>query len=245
MNSITTTMQKANEKLGGHDKTVTTLLARFDSLIAGFKSQEGMAEKAAQLRETESILRERTQAKDNALAMLQQQIVDFQNRESVHIQSISDLQVKLNTPIAPTENPRLLQQINELECLNRGVQQEASGLQATIESLRGQVVAQDEKYAEAVENARRGEAAMEEVKALTAKAEHIKAEFEARAVMEHEKLRQELSRVSIEEKRSMTREHTNALHQVQRQLSVSRDNSVKFEEKLKDAVRAQEEQVRT
>ena len=245
VDSITTTMEDAKEKFGGHQEIVTSLLTRFDSLMAGFKSQEQLAEKVAQLREAESILRERTQAKDNSMVILQQQIVDLQNRESIHLQSISDLHVKLNTPIAPSENPRLLQQVNELECRNRDLRQEASGLQTTIDSLTEQIKTQDEKYAAAVASVRQGEAAMQEVKAFTAKAEQAKAEFEARAVMEHEKLRQELSKASIEEKRSMAREHANALYQVQHQLSNSRDNSVKIEGKLKDAMRAQEEQVRT
>ena len=211
--------------------------------MIGFKTQEQLAEKAARLRETESILRERTEAKDNSLAMLQQQIVDLQHRESMHLQSISNLQVKLNAPTAPSENPRLLQQVNELEFRNRTLQQEASGLQATIEGLREQINTQDERFAEAVENVRQGEAAMEEVKVLEAKIQQVKADFEVRAVIEHEKLRQEFSKASSEEKRSMTRGHANAMHQVQRQLSTSHDNTTKIEEKLKDAVRVQAEQV--
>ena len=243
--SITTTVEQANKELGSHHKLEANLLARFDSLIAGLKSQEDLVEKSALLREAESILHERTQANENLLALSRQQIKDLQSRESTHLQSIASFQAKLNHPIAPSENPRLLQRIDQLENQNRELQQECASLQAFIDNLKEQADAQHAKSIEVAENIRLGEVAMDEVKTLTAKIEKVKVDYERQAATELENLRQELSKASTEEKRLMARAHSNALHQLQHQLSVSRDNSVKMEGKLKEATRIREEQVST
>ena len=243
--SITTTVKEAKQELDGHHGLETNLLSRFESLIAGFKSQGDLAEKAGLLREAESTLRERTQANENLLALSREQIKDLQNRESIHLQSIANLQAKLSTPIAPNENPRLLQRVHQLETRDHDLQQEAASLQVMIDSLKEQSNVQDRKLIEATENIRQGELAMEEVKALTAKIEQVKVDYVTQANIQHESLRQELLKASIEEKRLMVREHANVLHQLQRQLSVFRDSNNKMEGKLQDATRVQEEQVGT
>ena len=247
-NSIRNCEQSAITTKEQQQQLVVSMQDGFQSLSHGIATEHTLSERIMDLREIKATVREQLQQTDKDLQGARLEIIRLQNTMSEQSSRIITLENETKCH-QRSEDPRLFLRIQELDAngrdLQRNLEIRTTEKEDLSERLQQKEVALQHLRHESSKTQTQLEQARQQIEAV----QQAKSEYEERAILEREEMRERLSRAADQEVHDLKSKHLNALQQwklkhastddryeeASSQLVITRNEKEELEKKVADA----------
>ena len=208
----------AESCLSEHADFKVSLQQQLNTLIASVKTERSLSDQLLELREEKATMLERLNARDESIAESHAFTLQLQDREKGHVHEIACLNdevsmLRTQATAAMVERQRL----QEVESLMVNMTEEMDKIRDNLTSSQEAVLRRDESVMILKQSLKSSNAELEAATSTIAKLESEKSEFESRANLRYDKMKNQLKEAAKGAREILANEHLDTVQRLQLQ----------------------------